>query len=93
MEVIILDLSEKSNQIYRKHYYETFAFALIIENLRTITSIAEEINLVCFQWDVSSALLHAKLDKTIFAKINTETNIKYVKVLKNIYGLKQSPRD
>ena len=63
-----------------------------LETLRLIMSIASELGLTRYQWDVTGTFLHAKIDKVIYAKIRTPYGIKYVKVLKACFGLRQSPR-
>ncbi len=76
-------------------FNETFAPVLKYQTLRYIISYALENNLFLGQLDVETAFLNGLLREVIYMRlpIGYDENVrKIVKLIKSIYGLKQSPR-
>jgi hypothetical protein len=76
-------------------YNETFAPVLKYQTLRYVISYAYEKNLSLGQLDVETAFLNGVLSEEIYMRLPDgydENERKIVKLIKSIYGLKQSPR-
>ena len=76
-------------------YNETFAPVAKMSSLRILLSIAVKYDLIVEQIDAVSAFLQANLEEEIYTKVPdgiSYTGDKVCKLLKSLYGLKQSPR-
>lgn len=84
-------------QLYGVDYNETFAPVVTMTTIRTILAVAAHHDLELEQMDVVTAFLNGDLEEDIYMaipeglKTNANTN-KVCKLLKSLYGLKQSPR-
>ena len=75
-------------------YGETYAPVLGYSSLRILLSIATKLNYDLNQWDVCTAFLNADVQETIYMKQPegfTTPDGKVCKLVKTLYGLKQSP--
>ena len=85
-------------QQHKIDYNETFAPTLRFESLRILISLAIQYGLILWLLDVVIAYLNGKFDVDIFMALPEgllKTNInknKVLKILKSLYGLKQSGR-
>jgi len=83
-------------QRYGIHYLETYAPVVKLTSLRIILALAAARDYEVDQTDIKSAYLLAKLDEEIYMDIpeglEVETGRKVCKLLKGVYGLKQSGR-
>lgn len=77
-------------------YDETFSSVVRYESIRMLLSLAVSHKLYIEQFDVKTAFLHGTLKEEIFVEIPKGYTVrgdnKVLKLLKSIYGLKQSPR-
>ncbi len=85
------------SQTYGVDYDETFAPVAKMNTIRAIISIAANKGWSLFQMDVKNAFLHGDLQEEVYMEIppgfsNCETEGKVCKLMKSLYGLKQSPR-
>lgn len=73
-------------------YDWTFSPVVGIEHIRMMFALAAEHNMFIHQIDIKTAFLNADLDKELFMRIPLGNGKqKVVRLLKSIYGLKQSP--
>jgi hypothetical protein len=85
------------SQTYRVDYDETFTPAAKMNTTRALISIASNNGWNLFQMDVKNAFLHGDLQEELYMEIppgfnSCETEGKVCKLIKSLYGLKQSPR-
>ena len=83
------------SQIEGVDYNETYSPTLKMESLRYLLAFAHEKNYACDQVDVETAFLQGDLDDDLFLRLPSECgneSKKTVKLLKPLYGAKQSPR-
>jgi hypothetical protein len=83
------------SQEYGTDYTETFAPVAKMASLRIILSIAVKYDLLIEQIDVVSAFLQSELEEEIYMKVPEGimfSGDKVCKLLRSLYGLKQSPR-
>lgn len=83
------------SQEYGTDYTETFAPVAKMGSLRIILAIAVKYDLLIEQIDVVSAFLQSELEEEIYMKVPegiTFSGDKVCKLLRSLYGLKQSPR-
>jgi transposase InsO family protein len=85
------------SQTYGVDYDETFAPVAKMNTIRAIISIAANCGWNLFQMDVKNAFLHGDLQEEVYMEIppgfnSRETEGKVCKLMKSLYGLKQSPR-
>ena len=84
-------------QLYGVDYNETFAPVVTMTTIRTILAVTAHHDLELEQMDVVTAFLNGDLEEDIYMsvpeglKTNNNSN-KVCKLLKSLYGLKQSPR-
>lgn len=82
-------------QQYGVDYDETFAPVAKFVSIRAVLAIGAALNLEIHQFDVITAFLHGELEEDIYmippAGLSTSPNV-FCKLLKSLYGLKQSPR-
>ncbi|CAK1579911.1 unnamed protein product [Parnassius mnemosyne] len=62
------------------------------DTFRIFVSVATKLTLNISQMDVCGAFLNAKLDEELYLSLPEETEVKFVKLNKSIYGLKRSPK-
>jgi hypothetical protein len=81
-------------QQYGVNYTETFAPTVRLASLRFLMAVAARDDLIVHQMDVKSAYLAGSLDETIYMvpPEGLETHSKVCKLVKSLYGLKQSAR-
>jgi hypothetical protein len=82
------------SQEYGIDYNETFSPVVKYTTLRTLFSIAAARGMKTKQMDVKTAFLHGDLDEEIYMKMpeGFGNQSKICKLVKGLYGLKQSPR-
>jgi hypothetical protein len=78
-------------------YFETFAPVMTKETLRVLVALANERDLECHTVDISTAFLHGELEEEIYMKqppgfVTPGEEHKVCRLLKGLYGLKQSSR-
>lgn len=76
-------------------YFETFSPVVRMDILRMILTLSlDDAEILCHQMDVKNAFPNADLDETIYMKAPPGhiSDAPYVKLLKALYGAKQSPR-
>lgn len=82
-------------QRYGRDFNETFAPVARYDSIRTLIAIAAQLNLKITQFDVATAFLHGILEENVFILPPEGMDLpagKVLKLLKGLYGLKQSPR-
>ncbi len=84
-------------QMHGVDYNETFAPVVTMTTIRTVLAITAHLDLELKQMDVVTAFLNGDLDEEIYMAVpeGLKTNAtwnKVCKLLKSLYGLKQSPR-
>ena len=84
-------------QIYVVDYNETFAPEVCLTTIRTILALASYHDLELEQMDVVTAFSNSDLEEDIYMSVpdgfkNSPNSTKVCKLLKSLYGLKQSPR-
>lgn len=84
-------------QLFGVDYNETFAPVVTMSTIRTILAITAHHNLELQQMDVVTAFLNGDLNEDIYMTVpeglkTNATSNKVCKLLKSLYGLKQSPR-
>jgi hypothetical protein len=83
------------SQEYGTDYKETFAPVAKMASLRILLAIAVKFDLLIEQVDAITAFLQSELDEEIYMKVPegiTYSGDKVCKLLRSLYGLKQSPR-
>jgi hypothetical protein len=85
------------SQTYGVDYDETFAPVAKMNTIRALISIASNNGWNLFQMDVKNAFLHGDLQEEVYMEIppgfnSHKTEGKVCKLIKSLYGLKQSPR-
>ena len=83
-------------QTYGTDYLETFALVAIMNTIRVLLSLAAR-NVWSLQMDLKNAFLSRELNEEVYIQLplGFEENLgkdKVCKLLKSLYGLKQSPR-
>jgi hypothetical protein len=76
-------------------YFETFSSVSRYESIRLLLAIAAAKGLQLIQIDIKTAFLYGELDETLFMTQPegfVKDDKKVCKLIKSIYGLKQSPR-
>lgn len=79
----------------RIDYKQTFAPVVRYESVRALLALAASRNYELGQLDITTAFLYAELDEEIFMELPEGCDKKqgnYCRLLKSLYGLKQSPR-
>lgn len=82
-------------QTYGVDYFETFSPVVKFTSIRMILAIAAAENLKLKQFDVKTAFLYGELDEEIFMvqpKGYDDNSGRVCKLIKSLYGLKQSSR-
>jgi hypothetical protein len=83
-------------QIFGQDYIETFAAVAKLKSVRSFLAIASALNLLVYQHDVPQAFLGTNLEEEIWTDqilgFEDGTDRK-CRLLKTLYGLKQSPRE
>ncbi len=84
-------------QMHGIDYNETFAPVVTITTIRTILAVTAHQDLELQQMDVVTAFLNGDLEEDIYMAVpeglkTNATSNKVCKLLKSLYGLKQSPR-
>jgi hypothetical protein len=77
------------------HYTETFSPVARFDTIRALLSIAADEKLELSQFDVKTAFLHGFIDEEIYMEQPEGCNDgsqRVCKLLRSLYGLKQSPR-
>lgn len=83
-------------QRYGVDYHETFAPVVKHQSLRVLLAIAALLKLHVHQTDVDTAFLHGELNDTVHVEPPSDSNISselVCRLLKTLYGLKQSPHE
>ncbi|MCO5603933.1 hypothetical protein L7F22_058089 [Adiantum nelumboides] len=85
------------SQVPGMDYSETFSPVLRITSFRVLIAIAAQFRLLLHQMDVRTAFLHGDLEEEIYMMqppryISKEHPDHVCKLIKSLYGLKQSPR-
>lgn len=85
------------SQVQGMDYRETFSPVLRITTFRILIAIAAQFRFLLHQMDVRTAFLHGDLEEEIYMKqppgyISGELPNYVCRLLKSLYGLKQSPR-
>ena len=85
------------SQEYGVDYLETFAPVVRLNTLRAVIAVSVQNNFEIHQMDVKTAFLNGELEETVYMKqppgIREAGKEDWVcKLLKSLYGLKQSPR-
>jgi hypothetical protein len=85
-------------QIPGLHFNDTFSPVARLTSLRILLTVAADEDLEIDQMDVDSAFLNGTLKETIYMKMPegykpSDPNSNCVKLLKTLYGLKQSSRE
>ena len=77
----------------------TFAPVCRLQSIRMVLAIAAEFGFECWQLDYNTAFLNAKVEEEVYVKIapgyeefNNDGVPMVMKLLKSLYGLRQSPR-
>lgn len=82
-------------QKHGRDFFETFAPVARYDSIRALVAIAAYQDLIYIQFDVQTAFLYGILEEEIYIHppegMNIEPN-KALKLIKGLYGLKQSPR-
>ena len=89
-------VAQSFSQIHGFDYFETFSPTLRIESFRLLLAIATYLDLEIHQWDIVSAYINADLTEDIYMKVPKALGLPpgtILKVLKSLYGLKQSGRE
>ena len=77
-------------------YYETFSPVVQFASVRCILALAAQQDMEVIQFDIKTAFLYGPLDETVFMEQpeghDDETG-RVCRLLKSLYGLKQSPRN
>ena len=84
------------SQVEGVDYTETFAPVAKVATFRLMLALTKVLNLHIHQLDVDSAFLYADLQENVFMKPPPGMDIPEghcLKLLKNLYDLKQAPRD
>ena len=84
------------SQVYGMDYFEVFSPTMQIKTFRTLLALhsgQRGINMEC--WDVSSAFLFAPMEEEVYIRQPRwyDKGQKVMKLLKSLYGLKQSSRN
>ena len=84
------------SQVYGMDYFEVFSPTMQIKTFRTLLALhsgERDINMEC--WDVSSAFLFAPMEEEVYIRQprGYEKGQKVMRLLKSLYGLKQSSRN
>lgn len=84
-------------QTYGVDYQETFAPVAKINSIRILLSLAAKYNWPLHQLDVKNAFLNGDLEEKVFMRLppgfeQVFGRDKVLRLLKSLYGLKQSPR-
>lgn len=83
-------------QIYGENYTETFAPTVQMATLRALLSVAAAENLEIRHYDIKNAFTEAVMKEEVYMKPPQGVPVKsgfVLKVLRSLYGLKQSARD
>ena len=83
------------NQRKGEDYNQTFSPVARLATIRSVLSIAASERMYLKQFDVSTAFLYGELDETVYMQQPrgyTDGSSRVCKLLKSLYGLKQSPR-
>ena len=73
-------------------YDETYSPVVKFVTLRTMLAIAAYLDMEIHQMDVITAFLNAEIDAEMYMTVEIDGKRLIVRLLKSIYGLKQSPR-
>jgi hypothetical protein len=77
-------------------YFETFASVVRFTTFKIVMALVALHKLHCHQIDMVTAFLNGKLLEEVFMEVphgfEDEMGCQYVKLLRTLYGLKQSPR-
>ena len=84
-------------QSYGIDYQETFAPVAKLNSIRVLLSLAANLDWPLYQLDVKNAFLNGDLDEEVYMEIppgtkNATNGSKVCRLMKSLYGLKQSPR-
>ena len=85
------------NQSYGVGYKETFAQFAKLNTIRILLSLAANLDSPLHQFDIKNTFLNGDLEEEVYMEIPSglqisNDNDKVCKLLKSLYGLKQSPR-
>ncbi|KAI0993606.1 hypothetical protein K3495_g14578, partial [Podosphaera aphanis] len=83
-------------QQYGVDYTETFAPTVQMATMRAFLSIVAAENLECWQFDIKNAFTESEIKETVYLKPPQGIKVtkgKSLRVLRSLYGLKQSARD
>jgi Reverse transcriptase (RNA-dependent DNA polymerase)/gag-polypeptide of LTR copia-type len=84
------------SQVYGLDYFETFAPTVRADTLRAFLAIVAAEDLECHQYDIKNAFTESILKERIYLSPPTGVPVRdgyALRVLRSIYGLKQSARD
>mmetsp|Transcript_68603 Transcript_68603/g.143115 ORF Transcript_68603/g.143115 Transcript_68603/m.143115 type:complete len:1720 (-) Transcript_68603:7252-12411(-) len=87
-------LVARGDMQYECDFSETYAPTSRFAAIRTIISIATQENLTLKHWDISGAFMTADIDTEIYMDLPPGYHLgpgKTIKLLKSLYGLRQSP--
>lgn len=76
------------SQVEGRDYDYVFAPTLAVKILRVMLALAAYNHMHIHQLDITTAFLNSPIDKTIYVRVNEKVK----RLLKSLYGLKQSPR-
>ncbi|KAI0992649.1 hypothetical protein K3495_g15536, partial [Podosphaera aphanis] len=83
-------------QQYGVDYTETFAPTVQMATMRAFLSIVAAENLECWQFDIKNAFTESEMKEVVYLKPPQGVKVtkgKSLRVLRSLYGLKQSARD
>ena len=82
-------------QIYGVNYNQTFASVVKSMSFKVLFAIMAHYDLDCEQMDVITAFLNALLKELIYVEYSTRYKVGNMicRLLRALYGLKQSPRE
>ena len=84
------------SQQYGVNYTETFAPTVQMTTLRAFLSVVAAEDLECRYYDIKNAFTEASMQEDVFMKAPEGVQVKkgcVLKILRSLYGLKQSARD
>ena len=89
-------VAKEYNQREGIDYVETFSPVAKIVTVRIVITLAVNKNWNLYQFDINNAFLYGNLEEDVYMTLpqgyHTEGDTRVCKLLRSLYGLKQSPR-